>query len=189
MLKRILSISIVFIVFVYDIDDISTGENNIFLEKAVCDEVNNEFIAELKCISQPIAPNVFKTNITIHLKKPCLDNFWLHSTLYYRYSTYQHFIHQTENICTPNQIARKLSLLNIVTTNFQKLGNLTFNHKCPFKLLMFTADGFNVSHFIMPLMPAGRYRFDMNVTKAEKNGQHMFLMQYSFRISDYRKWF
>lgn len=164
------------------------NRNHAILEKVVCDDTNHEYVSEMKCLARPVAPNVHKVNVTFVFLKP-LDNLWTRFTVYYRYSTYQRLVHQVEDICVPYHNESKTSIMNLFVNNFANLGELTFNPKCPIKLLMFTEGQLNMSHFAFPLMPAGRYRVDFNLTKDAPNGEHVFFMQAFFKISDFRLWF
>lgn len=190
MVKKISMISIIFIAAnkLIEIASVDNVKNHAILEKVVCDETNYELVSEMNCFVRPVAPNVHRVNITFHFIKP-LDNLWTHFTVYYRYSTYQRLVHQMEDICVPNHNESKTSIMNVFLRNFAILGELTFVHKCPMQLMMFTSERMNMSHFVFPLMPAGRYRVDFNLTKGARNGRHIFFVQLFFKISDFRLWF
>lgn len=144
-------------------------DNNVLFERVECEEPNHEFVSEFICEMKPIAPNVFKIHALFQTRTP-LKKVWVQSTLYHRYSTYQRFVHLWENLCEPQLKGKTASKFNIIVDNLSKLGNLTYDYKCPFTGIGYTNERLNMSQFIIPLAPAGRYRLDLELS-LEKDGK------------------
>ena len=125
-------------------------------------------------------------NVLIQIEKP-EKNIWVHTTAYHRYATYQKFAHQAEDLCRYFSDHKSAPVLNILMDNFKKLGTLDIASACPLSRFSLRSEKLNASHFVAPLLPAGRYRFDLNLTFG-KNGISYFDVKIYFRISDFRLW-
>lgn len=186
---KISRIAVFLLIIVYKLDNIVSIENNMILERIECEEPNHDLISELRCEMRPVASNVFKVNLTLQMRKP-LNNIWIRTTLYHRYSTYQKFGEQEENVCSflsNIHDQNKTTVLKMVFDNLKYFTNLTRNLKCPMSAFVFTSSGFNVSHYVVPLLPAARYRVDSNITLG-RNGRYIASSKAFFRISDFRIW-
>lgn len=168
-----------------------TNLNNIIFERFECHEPNPEFLSELKCEMKTIARNVITVNLTMVLKKELKNNIWLRTGANYRYNTYVKVIEVSENICgyfngTDNAPIFKRLVDNLIRFKTQ----FHFKLQCPLPgTIMFTNAGLNVSQFILPLLPSGRYRFDL-AFRSGRNGPTMVSTQIYVSVSDIRayKW-
>lgn len=161
-------------------------ENNIIFERIECDEPNHDFISQFKCEMRPVAPNVYRTNFTVHLRKPTA-NIWVYTSLHYRYSTYQRIAHQWEDLCYYLRHGTHAPVLKVMHENLKAMGTLIYTSQCPMTEFIFTQERFNASLFVIPLVPSGRYRIDLNVTQG-KNGRYIHFRKFYFHISDFRVW-
>lgn len=166
--------------------------NNILFEKLESEFYNRNVVYDEPPLIRPIAPNVFKMNLTMVTKR-IFNEVWLQMVFFYKYNTYQKFPIATKaELCgvLNGTIANPVG--QIFLENFLKLEKdlkLSFKLQCPLTgTLSFTAEHFNFSHFTLPLLPAGRYRIDIQAFST-KNGPSLFLAQMYFRISDLRVWF
>lgn len=162
-------------------------DNNVLFDHIEC-VVNKDFISEYKCEMRPVAPNVFKMNGTVVLKRP-FDNIWVHFQAYYRYSHYQKFIDHWEDVCDFFKSINKAPMLKMLFDTFlHNKVHFNFELQCPVKgtAIVYHPNA-NMSHFTLPLIPAGRYRVDLNITKG-KNGIQFVFAQIHFKISDLRVW-
>lgn len=164
--------------------------NNLQHEKALIKVFNKTVIPFALYELKPIAPNVFKLNVTIKLAKP-INSLWAEFTLYYKYKTYQRYlVHLKEDICAFLEGSETFPIVKLLIESILRL-DVQFNVplKCPFPdLFIATSDAYNMSAFNSPLMPAGRYRLDTAFT-IEKNGRTEFIIEEYFSISDLRVWF
>lgn len=135
-----------------------------------------------------IAPNVYKMNGTVVLREP-LDNIWVHFKAFYRYARYQKFADHREDLCAFFKHLNRAPILKVVYDAFllNKV-QLNFKLQCPLKeTLRIIHPRANMSHFFVPLVPAGRYRIDINITQG-KIGIQIISEQLFFKISDLRIW-
>lgn len=178
---------LLFIFAVHILIKAETNPNNFIFERLECDKPNPQFLSELKCETRTVARNVVKVNLTMVLKKELKNNVWLRTTVYYRFSTYTKIFDITENVCgylngTSSAPVVKKLVENIVHLELQ----LNFKLQCPLTgTLMGTHAGINASHFSLPMVPAGRYRFELSFTRG-KNGPSIVSGQVYVSVSDYR---
>lgn len=113
---------------------------------------------------------------------------WAHGVLYYRYNTYQKYaIDLWEDLC--GFLNDKAHFMMWIMSRLQHFSNL--NHTCPYTgTVILKANNISVDKFrIEPLLPAGRYRLDLNLTKLPRNNdiQNVYGMMRIFdSISDHR---
>lgn len=164
--------------------------NNIILEKVEPKLLNTSLMSYVKWEFRPIAPNVFRHNMTFVLPQP-LHTGWIHFDLYYKYKTYNKFlIDFWENFCGFWDGKGGSPLSALAYENILRAGHkLNFKLQCPLSgTLMVINERLNMSEQVFPLVPAGRYRLDLTYA-LKKNEQAYLLAQFYFRISDLRVWF
>lgn len=166
---------------------VSSVDNNVIFEKIECAEPRPDAISVQKCEMRPIASNVFRMNLTLHFHKP-LNNLWIHTIAYQRFSTYEKFVDLWENFCGYFRDPSKSPITKLL---FNNLKLIDFDEKylaCPLaNNLTMTYNKLNMSHFVLPLLPAARYKVDLSVAH-DKNGRSIGFVQIFFRISDFRLW-
>lgn len=165
-------------------------DNNILLERVEHKVLDESLFAFHKLEFRPIAPNVYRHNMTLVLTRP-LPSGWIHFVLYHKYATYQKFLIDIwEDFCAFWDGAANSPLSAMALQNARSIGvNFSFALKCPLSgTLMVTHSRYNMSQSVFPLMSAGRYRFDISYAK-HRDVKPYLLTQFYFRISDLRVWF
>lgn len=169
-----------------------TPENNVIFEKALF-EVLDESFGKVHWVShRPIAPNVLNVNISFSVFEP-VNEFWVRGILYYKYTTYQKFlVDVTIEICAFLNGTIGNSVGDIIMQNYFKYKkniHLSYKMLCPFNGTLNTIiSPMNVSELTIPLLPAGRYHFDVHIP-IYKNSSDKIVIRYFFTISDLRVWF
>lgn len=173
---------------------IDEPKNNVQFEKFDYEIVNSTWIDVHFMDFRPIKRNIVKINCSITLTQP-VNQMFLHIFLYYKYNTYQKFlIHQIGEICAFSRGEYLNPLGKIFHDNFIKpmAGGgfeLSYKLQCPYYGdLNIYHGGVNLTQLTFPLLPAGRYRFDVYFT-ATRNGPIHFKYFVYFAISDIRVWF
>lgn len=166
--------------------------NNILFEKLEYEMFKKDVISDELVFLRPIAPNVYKGNITL-LAKRVFNELWFQINFYYKYNTYQKFPIATKvEFCAFfNGAAANPVFQMLVNTllNLEKELKLGFKLQCPLTgTISVTAEHFNFSHINLPLLPAGRFRVDVEALE-HTNGPSLFILQAYFKISDLRVWF
>lgn len=164
--------------------------NNILFERFEFQIVNQSAFKYYDVQMKTIAPNILKYNLTgIYYHE--VTELWMHFILYYKYKTYQKFlIDLWENVCESLNSKLLAPVFKLALDNIRELGvHINFKWKCPFPLrINIYHPGLNMSHAVVPLLPAGRYRF--NVSFALQRGKSEYLdVQVYFAISDLRVFF
>lgn len=166
------------------------AENNILLEKVMYQVYDKSLISYHFIEWKPVAPNVYRHNMTLILTRPLREG-WVHFDMYYKYTTYNRFlINLWEDFCGFWRGSGGSPLSSLALENAMRIGvNFSFKLQCPLTgKIMMTHNGLNMSKAVLPLVPAGRYRLD--IAYAEKKGGPAFIaVQYFFSISDLRVWF
>lgn len=170
--------------------------NNVIHEKSVIKVFNKTLIVlHYIEIDKLVARNTVRLNFSVTFTKP-VDNLWMQGILYYKYQQYQRFLVNAEaEFCQFVTHGLFTSpYLRILLDNFWTYIegfeiDTDMEPKCPFSgtVTVFNPS-FNVSHITIPLLPAGRYRWDVYYRMA-KNGPLQAAFQFFFRISDLRVWF
>lgn len=139
-----------------------------------------------------VAPNVLNVNISFTVLKVPRE-IWIRMVLNYKYATYEKYlVDLTWELCAFLIGTAANPLGEIVMQNFLKLRKnveLNFKLQCPFNGTLNTLiTPLNISDINMPLMPAGRYRFDLHYS-SHKGGPAAAILHYFLSISDLRVWF
>lgn len=166
--------------------------NNIIFERFEYDLINKTLYIENEVLVKTIAPNVIKFRVNFTVTSP-INEMWVHSILYYKYNTYQKFlIESTDEVCSFYNGIKENLLGKVILDNYLKHQHYVRTNvklKCPFFGTLYTeCDGFNYSHSVFPLLPAGRFRFDSYFSPT-KDGPLYATVQFYFRVSDLRVWF
>lgn len=166
-------------------------DNNVIFEKLVCYEPAVDTMTVTKCEMRPIAPNVYRMNFSVRLHKP-VNNIWTHAKIYQRYSVYQKIADQQEDYCGFFRNETRAPILQMLFDNYITLTHIRavkMNFECPSTTNSFeiSLNKFNMSHFVLPLLLAARYKVDFNVTRG-RNGRSIGFGQIFFRMSDFRLW-
>lgn len=165
-------------------------ENNILYEHGEIIVLDQNQISFAKMEFRPIAPNMYKHNMTIVLKRP-ITNLWVNYVLYHKYTTYQKYLIDIwEDICGFWNGTAKSPVSSIVLENSTPLGfKYNFPFKCPIVgTMQVLHDGFNASTIVFPLLAAGRYRMECRYAHTRK-GKIIMEMHHYLQISDLRVWF
>lgn len=173
---------------------VTAPENNIFFERIEYKVFDQNLTTHVFCEMRPIASNVFRLNTTVIWARP-IHKIWIRSTLYYKYATYQKCLINFEfEACSFLDGSETNQLLQMALDNYNMFlaepeANSNFNMSCPFENISHLSHSkLNMSKFVAPLMPAGRYHVDSH-HKTSKDGETSVLLQMYFRISDIRVWF
>lgn len=164
-----------------------TVDNNVIFERFVCGNPNTDAISLNACEMKPIAPNMYRMNLSVHIIQP-LDNIWVYFVVYQRFSSYQKFVYQWEDVCGYFRNESKAPIFKVLFDNLKRFSIGELNLQCPIANdVVIAVNKFNMSHFVLPLLPAARYRVDLNITQG-RNKRHIGFAQVYFRISDFRLW-
>lgn len=166
-------------------------KNNILFERHVFELFDKKLFSLFYTEFRPVARNVLRVNITTVLTG-ALTDFWGRGTLYKKYNTYQKYlIDVRDDFCEFFKLGDSTKpLTKILLDNFGRLLHFDYQFHCPFGpgLLTGWSKGVNFSDINVPLMPAGRYRFDLLFTKKDERHKY-FKFEMYFAISDIRVWF
>lgn len=166
--------------------------NNILFEKYELEVFDGSYMNVNWEKHRPIAPNVLDVNISLTMKK-VPEEIWMRGVLYYKYTMYQKFlIDVSMELCAFLNGTVGNPVGEVIWQNYLKLQKnvvLNFKMQCPFNGTLNTLiSPLNISDMNIPLMPAGRYRFDIHYS-AHKCGTVVMIIRYFFSISDLRVWF
>lgn len=117
------------------------------------------------CDIKHISRRNVRVKIENSFEKP-VTTAWAHIVVYYRYNTYQKYaIDLWENLC--GFLDKKASSYFMLWAVSRVLNYTNLNHSCPYKEnIIIKINNMSIDVIqIEPLMPAGRYRLDINLTK------------------------
>lgn len=167
--------------------------NNIF-EKVEYEVFNKTLIKDFRLEWRPLASNVFRYNVSVEITEH-LNELWYNYRLFYKYTTYQKFlIDMNMDVCgilnkTTNNPLTKVLLANYMREIQTDGYHMNFKPECPFYgYLEAWSTGSNSSHYNFPLVPAGRYRVDLEARRTE-HGPVIMVVRAFVRVSDLRIWF
>lgn len=170
-------------------------DNNIIFEKFEYRMINESITKMNYHKITPIAHNVIRANTSFTVLLP-LKRMWVRTALYYKYTRYQKFLidfnievcHLLSNEVFEHPLS-KLALENFIIFIEDFDFELDLELKCPLSgTISFCFPRFNISKISLPLLPAGRYRFDVSY-RTQKNGPTFAETEYYFQVSDLRVWF
>lgn len=144
----------------------------------------NEFVTwncNIKCISH----HHVRFEIVGNLTKP-LNDIWTHTVAYYKYTTYQKYaVDLWENMC--GWLLGKSRSFVLDWTLDRMLKYTNFAHPCPYKGMVYLQhNNFSISTIpLVPLVPAGRYRLDINITDGSHK-QIYLIGKLFFEVADDR---
>lgn len=171
--------------------------NNVILERVEFENFNKSLIKLHVFIVRPITWNVFKINVSVTLTDP-VNELWAHGILFRKYNTYKKFlIDITFDVCGFFNGTASNPVAQYIMENYLRLKEnfkMNFNLQCPFSgAISVISDHFNSSELVIPLLSAGRYRWDVYglapPLKKGLNSQKYFVVRFFFEISDLRVWF
>lgn len=167
-------------------------KNNVLFEKFEYEITNTTWIDVHYVDIRPVQRNILRFNASFSLTVP-INQMFLHILLYYKYNTYQKFlIHQIGEVCAFSRGEYLNPLGKIFRENLMDLNGgmeLNFEIQCPYYGdLRIYHSGVNFSQVNFPLLPAGRYRFDVSFTPTRNGPVYAKYFVY-FAISDIRVWF
>lgn len=171
------------------------ADNNIIFEKYEY-RILNETITRMNHHKITlIAHNVIRTNTSVSILLP-LTKIWVRTALYYKYTRYQKFLidfnievcHLLKDDIFKHPLAT-LAFQNFIVFLGQFDFGIDFELRCPVNgTILFYAERLNISRLTLPLLPAGRYRFDVSY-RTQRNGPPFADSEYYFQVSDLRVWF
>lgn len=166
--------------------------NNVIFEKMEYEIYNKSLFVENWVDVRPVAWNVVKANASANLTQP-INELWIHFILFRKYNTYKKFLIDVKfEGCgflngTVNDPVGQYIMENYL--RMQDNVQMNFKLQCPISgMLTASTQHLNVSEFIFPLMPAGRYRIDA-YAMAKRNGPNYGVLRWYYQISDLRVWF
>lgn len=161
-------------------------KNKLTFERVTCETYPGSTIVELHCGIKYIDRNRnLKIDSWLNISKS-LDDVWIHAVPYYRYNTYQRIANELwEQPCEWFSGQSKSYVLDWTIGRMLRYTN--FNHTCPyFGRVYFKVDNISIDSFpLPPIMPAGRYRVDIDVVGSNRKNVLASAKFYS-SISDHR---
>lgn len=136
------------------------------------------------CITNPasdvtwnhcVVKHISHRHVKVHIEGNCtvpISSIWVHTVVYYKYNTYQKYaIDLWEDFCGFLNKTANSYFVKFLFGNMMNYTNL--NHPCPyFGQFYVKVDNFSVDKFLIEqLVPAGRYRLDVNFTKIPYNNE------------------
>lgn len=154
-------------------------------ERFECGNYPNATLQFSKCDVRLISRKAMKFDIVGHLNHPVKSAF-MHTVLYYRYNTYKKYAWDLwEDFCGYLDGSKKSYFLDFTLKRVLNFTNV--NRPCPFEGDVFVKIN-NISLEKLPfepLLPAGRYRLDINFTDSSK--KHIIFTSKLFgSVSDHR---
>lgn len=165
-------------------------ENNAIMEKMTYEVFDKDLVESVHLEYRPLALNTHKLNVTVVLARP-VETLWLRFRLYYKYTYYQKYlIDVREDACAFFRGIENSPVAKILMENYNRMGvQFNFKLQCPLSgTLMAWNDRINSSHWKLPLMNAGRYRWDTTAMPS-KYGKEYGVARAYVTISDFRVWF
>lgn len=165
-------------------------DNKVLFEKVEVPVMDKELMPMFYFNMRPIAPNVFKMNLTVDLTQP-LNKTWVGIVLYYKYNTYQKYLIDIwDEGCKYLNAGTHSPLADVLIFNALKFDfKFNFELRCPAVSGKYsvTHEHLNVSQATIPLLSSGRYRAEMWVAQS-KGGRPFAVVKAYFSISDIRIW-
>lgn len=164
--------------------------NNLIFEKLEYELFDSELVPWLYVDIRPVASNILKINVTAILNQT-VNEMWGHAVLYKKYLIYQKYLVDVrEDVCEFFELDNGSPVAKVMVNNILRILPTKISLRCPFHpgTMAVCNDRFNFSEMFFPLMPAGRYRLEITMTK--KNPAHKYvIVKLYFAISDFRVWF
>lgn len=164
-------------------------KNSIIFERFECGVGPGVAFATIRCDVRKISQQDMKMHMQMNFSEQ-LNGVWVHGVFYYRYNahSYQRFpIDLWENVCAwlDKGAQHHSYFLKWTGQNVRKFSNL--NHSCPYSgNVWIKVDRIPINSLVMlPFMPSGRYRVDLNVTNGY-NKKPFMITKFFFSISDNR---
>lgn len=167
--------------------------NNLILERIEVKILNDTNMKNGTLKWKKVAYNVARGNFTVFISKS-LNEFWIHCVLYYKYRQYQQYLIDVwVEYCRTVRNPDANPIGNLTWNLFLKFRDqleLNFDIYCPLygNYTIKTIQSINVSHIVIPLLQAGRYRLDIT-TSERQDGPSAALARIYFSVSDLRVWF
>lgn len=175
---------------------IEEPRNNIIYERVTYKIFNKTLInVNYVELDKLISYNVIRMNFSVSITQP-VHSLYVRGILYHKYQQYQRYLIDVEgDVCQfvktgflsspfiPMILENTLTYLEDleIDTDMElacpAIGTLALAHPCC-----------NISHITIPLLPAGRFRFDVQF-RVVKDGPIQASTQAFFRVSDVRVWF
>lgn len=170
-----------------------TIPNNVIFEKLTYEIFNKTLVKDAVFKWKKIAYNVVTLNASTIFTEPFKD-IWMHGQLYYKYREYQKYLidiwlDYCSIVKAPDTHPAAQKIWDI-WLSYRDSIELNFDIQCPLsgKLTIRSIRSLNVSHLVIPLMQAGRYRADLKFS-TRQNGPIVGVLHLYFAISDLRVWF
>ncbi|XP_037024080.1 uncharacterized protein LOC119065978 [Bradysia coprophila] len=161
------------------------SKNFIYFERINCRTYDGSKASAVQCRVKYIDRNHLKAFSSANLTEP-VTGLWLRAAAYYKYATYQRISTEIwENLCDWIDGKRSSFFMDFLKSHILQYSN--FNHSCPYSGFVFgKADNVSAQEFAFPeIMPAGRYRVDINVTEGGRKSLLLGATVY-FSVSDHR---
>lgn len=142
----------------------------------------------MECDVRRVSQRDMKMYIRANFSEP-MNSIWIHGVFNYKYNinSYQKFpIDLWEDICSWLRGENSTYFLKWTAENVRNYSNM--NHPCPYSdTTWIDIKRIPINRLIVlePLMPSGRYRVDLNITKGYKE-QALIMTKFFFSISDSR---
>lgn len=164
-------------------------QKNVFtFERLECKNASNGIVNIVKCVGKSISRTRVRGDVLLTLNRTIYSVF-AHFVAYYQFSSNEYrpyLFNLWEDVCATLGGDNGNIISNIL---FEKARNYTnFNHPCPYMPGQYFAKVDNISVNILnfgQLLPAGRYRVELNVTEGYK-GLLLGMSKLYFSISDRR---
>lgn len=172
---------------------IEEPRNNLLFEKFEYEVLNSTWIDLKYADFRLIQRNVVRLNASLDFVKP-IDRMVMRLVLYYKYKFYQKFLVDIYGeMCAFTRGEYWSPLGKLFADNLKKADvglDMDFKLECPFPKGHFNIihHALNISQISIPLLPAGRYRYDAFFSPI-KNGPVYFKLHFYFAVSDLRVWF
>ena len=117
------------------------------------------------CDIKHISRRDMRVNLENSFEKP-VTTAWAHIVVYYKYNTYQKYaIDLWENLC--GFLDQKAQSYFMAWAVSRVMNYTNLSHPCPYtENIVIKVNNISIDAIqIEPLMPAGRYRIDINLTK------------------------
>ncbi|XP_055301633.1 uncharacterized protein LOC129568098 [Sitodiplosis mosellana] len=140
----------------------------------------------MECDVRRISQQDMKIYIRFNFTEP-MNTIWIHGIFYYKYISYQKFpIDLWEDYCAWVRGEKPTYFLKWTAENVRNYSNM--NHPCPYSgTAWIDVKRMPLNRLIVldQLMPSGRYRVDLNLTRGYKD-QALIMTRFYFGISDTR---
>lgn len=149
-----------------------------------CNTYPGSKVSDIVCRVKYIDRNNIKANITATLSEP-VKGFWIQGVGYYKYNYYQKIATEYwDDVCAWSG-GKNSFILDYFQRIIKKFSNL--HRKCPISGTVYArTNNMSLQELAFPqIIPAGRYRLDVNFTEGDRKTILASIVAYG-SISDHR---